>query len=572
MTRSRWLNLNGNWGFCQDPEDRGLQDAWYLLEDFEQTIVVPFCVESEASGVHDTQPARVVWYSRTFEVPDGWGPRVVLRIGASDHWTRIYVNGHRVADHRGGYSPFWAEVGHVLVAGTNRVTIRVADSLSWTQPRGKQAGTTRWPIDYESVTGIWQTVWLEPLPNVSVEGIGCSYSLEDSTLDLLIELSEQFDGQVEVTVVDPEGVTAGKVTSSSKGRAECRLTLKIEAPLLWSPESPHLYELEIRLLDNAGSEMDRVESYAGLREVTVAHGRLHLNGGRIYLRGVLDQGYFPDGWYTAISDEQLRQDVELTLAMGFNFARKHQKAEDPRYLYWADKLGLMVWAEMPSGRIFSTELVTTLTEEWMQLVRRDRGHPSVIGWVPFNESWGVWNQAQRPEQRAFVDALVCLTKAMDQSRPVVGNDGWEYSSGDLWTLHLYEGEGDDRSIAERLRIVVDSPHVPLNPSGSQMAPRVGALPGADVKGLPVLLTECGGVGFVAESREDAFAYGDLPQDIAALERRVRAVAEAVSESPMLCGFVWTQLTDVQQEINGLLYFDRSPKLPMSVLNEIFSLR
>ncbi|MFZ8914379.1 MAG: glycoside hydrolase family 2 TIM barrel-domain containing protein, partial [Pseudomonadales bacterium] len=219
-----------------------------------------------------------------------------------------------------------------------------------------------------------------------------------------------------------------------------RLSFTLENPALWHPDHPYLYDLPVTLEDPLEGTRDQVESYLGLREITWDEAGLRLNGERLYLRGVLDQGYFPEGWYTAPSDEALRRDVELTLALGFNCARKHQKAEDPRYLYWADRLGLLVWAEMPSGRIFSTDLVETLTQEWMTLIRRDRAHPSIITWVPFNESWGVWHQGSRPEQRAWVDSLYHLTKALDPSRPVVGNDGWEYSSGDLWTLHLYEEE------------------------------------------------------------------------------------------------------------------------------------
>jgi hypothetical protein len=334
---------------------------------------------------------------------------------------------------------------------------------------------------------------------------------------------------------------------------------------LWSPEQPFLYDLELTLIDANQQIVDRVHSYAGLREISVKDGKHCLNGEPIYLRGILDQGYFPDGWYSAPDDQSLREDIELTKAMGFNFARKHQKAEDPRYLYWADKLGLLVWAEMPSGRIFSTELVTSLSEQWLDLLRRDRAHPSIIGWVPFNESWGVWHIQQRPEQRALVDGLVKLTKALDQSRPVIGNDGWEYSSGDLWTLHLYHESA--RSLDDRLATLIDDPSQPVT-QGER--PRNGALAGSDPSHLPMLLTECGGVGFEAEQQiENAFAYGELPGTTEQLEQEIRQIMASIRASETLQGFVWTQLTDVQQEVNGLLNFDRTPKLPLATLREIF---
>jgi len=399
-----------------------------------------------------------------------------------------------------------------------------------------------------------------------------------SSVQLLTGLNELFSGHLTATLTHA-GKRLAAVTTQIDQRSEVRAKLELGQPgdpaknlPLWSPANPNLCDLTLELYNAAGELIDAADSYLGLREITINPDGLLLNGQPLYLRGVLDQGYFPTGWYTAPSDEHLGRDVELTKQLGFNCARKHQKAEDPRYLYWADRLGLLVWAEMPSGRIFSTDLVQQLTHEWTRLVRRDRAHPCVMAWVPFNESWGVWNQRDRPEQRAFVDALTSLTRALDSSRPVIGNDGWEYSSGDMWTLHLYEG--DELPLAERLTRVLAAPHSLLH-SNDQMAGRVGALADADVTGLPVLLTECGGVGYQAHSVEEAdndheiFAYGDLPSNRAELERRIRAIAQDINSAQALRGFVWTQLTDVQQEMNGLLTFERTPKLPLASLSEVF---
>jgi len=565
LVRDRWQSLNGPWFFRVDPDNRGLTDTWSDGSwTYGQTITVPFSMESAASGIGEAEGAAVVWYQREVIIPEAWDRRVVLRIGASDFLTRVFVNGQEVGQHQGGYASFGFDIEHALIPGRNRITIRVEDSLSWTQPRGKQAGTTRWPIDYDGVTGIWQSVWLEPLTAVSIESTASSYHVAEQTLSYKAFLSAQVDGEVSVEVLDGDRVIASD-TVQTAGRAEIRTTLFIEDPILWSPEQPHLYEVRLTLLNRATGERDEAESYAGLREVSVTNGQLCLNGDPLYLRGVLDQGYFPEGWYTATTDEALRRDVELTLAMGFNCARKHQKAEDPRYLYWADKLGLMVWAEMPSGRVFSTELVESLTREWMELIKRDCAHPSIIAWVPFNESWGVWHQSERPEQRAFVDAVTSLTKALDGSRVVVGNDGWEYSSGDLWTLHLYN---EDSDVSSRLAALVEDPHSSVT-SEFGGRDRVGALPGADVGDLPILLTECGGIGMGSFSEED-FSYGDLADTPEALEARVRTIMTDIRSLEALQGFVWTQLTDVQQEVNGLLYFDRQPKLPLTILHDIVS--
>jgi hypothetical protein len=445
--------------------------------------------------------------------------------------------------------------------------VRVEDSPSWSQPRGKQAGTTRWPIDYDPITGLWQTVWLEPVPASSLSWLYPRFSLENRTLVVTAGFSRPVTGKLSLSL-HREGAVIAQGSVEVEHRSEARLSFTLEDPALWHPDHPWLYDLTATLEDPLEGTLDRVESYLGLREITWDEAGLRLNGEPLYLRGVLDQGYFPEGWYTAPSDEALRRDVELTLALGFNCARKHQKAEDPRYLYWADQLGLLVWAEMPSGRIFSTDLVETLTQEWMALIRRDRAHPSIITWVPFNESWGVWHQGSRPEQRAWVDSLYHLTKTLDPSRPVVGNDGWEYSSGDLWTLHLYE---EERPLEERLAALRQDPETAVTNSwgGTPGRERRGALPGADVSGLPMLLTECGGIGF-GDGGEDRFAYGDFPETEAELLRQIQDTLEKISASPTLAGYVWTQLTDVQQEVNGLLYFDRRPKLPLPTLRTCFS--
>ena len=565
LVRDAWLNLNGRWAFQMDPQNRGMTQGWFDSGLPQPTqVVVPYAVESAASEIHDSAPADVLWYEREFVNPAEWDARVMLRVGACDHWTRVFINGQEVGQHRGGYAPFGFDIDHALTDGINRITLRVEDSLSWTQPRGKQAGTTRWPIDYDGVTGIWQTVWLEPLPMVCIESTAFEYKVASAELTYIVGFSAQVDGLLEATISD-EGKVIASASAETDLRSETRLRFVIEHPKLWSPDSPHLYDVTFKLINHHASDIDTVESYVGLREISVVDGELRLNNQPLYLRGILDQGYFPEGWYTALADEDIRHDVELTLAMGFNCARKHQKAEDPRYLYWADKLGLLVWAEMPSGRIFSTELIESLTSEWVDLIKRDRGHPCIMAWVPFNESWGVWHQASRPAQRAFVDGIVGLTKALDSSRCVVGNDGWEFSAGDLWTLHLYF---ENRAVASRLEELIEDPSKSVTDEYGGHR-RAGALPTAAVAGLPILLTECGGIGFGRYSDSD-FSYGDIPQSEKALEQQIRHITDMIHAAKSLQGFVWTQLTDIQQEINGLLYFDRTPKLPLATINALMT--
>lgn len=559
LVREQWLNLNGHWQFQPDPEDIGLGAGWFRKPALTDEIIVPFPIESEASGIHTTEPARVNWYAREFEIPDHWQEVVKLNIGACDHEARIFINGLEVTQHRGGYTPIETCIRHALIPGINQIVIRVADDIGWTQVRGKQAGTTRWPIDYDTVTGIWQTVWLEPVPRDYITSLSSRFKLDDSMLTLVIETNQQTNDSVTVrlTYLGKEVLTE---TTRIDHRSEVKVALQVPDAKLWSPAQPALYDLEVSL----GSG-DLIKSYVGLREVGHNGDAVTLNGAPLYLRGILDQGYFEQGWYTPMSDEAIRRDVELTLAMGFNLTRKHQKIEDPRFLYWADQLGLMVWEEMPSGRIFSNELIRDLNQQWSEVLRRDRQHPCIIAWVPFNESWGVWHQASRPEQRALVDAMVALTRSYDSSRLVIGNDGWEYSSGDLWTLHLYEEAG--RSLAARLTELIARPDSIITGEGSDG--RVGSLPGAVVANLPILLTECGGVGFVPGSQTGSeFAYGKLPTSMAELKQKFIETAQTVNSITQIKGFVWTQLTDVQQEINGVLYFDRSPKFPVEEIRKI----
>ena len=564
LTRPQWLNLNGAWSFQTDPDQIGQAQGWPNGLPSPDVIIVPFAPGTQASCAACPQDCQAVWYERTIADLPWSSAETLLHIGAADHTTTIWINGHQVAHHRGGYSPITTNIAPFLRAMPNRIVIRVSDTTSWQQPRGKQAGDTRWPIDYDPIIGIWQTVWLEPVPAVRVSQVHYRFDLAEQRLTVITQLSQHSDVDIEIELQQPNGQPL-YVRGSAKGRSAVSLSLGISNPRLWHPEDPHLYPVRIRLIEDE-TETDCVESYTGLRSLSVADDKILLNGEPVYLRGVLDQGYFPEGWYTATTDSALKQDVELTLALGFNLARKHQKFEDPRYLYWADRLGLMVWSEMPSGRIFSETLVTDLTQEWTALVRRDQAHPCIVGWVPFNESWGLWHQSERREQRHFADAIYHLTKALDPTRPVVTNDGWEYSTGDYWTLHLYDSTS--AALQSRLASLTQNPAQSIHDGPN---PRSGALAGADPRHLPLLLTECGGIGLVTNpdiGAADAFFYGDMPQDASAFLARTAELLNAINDTSKLRGFVWTQLTDVQQEINGLLDFHRNPKVPLQALRKL----
>ena len=564
LTRPNWLNLNGIWDFEVDEENRGYQEDWPTRTTWDNQIIVPFAPGTSASSVSlDYDPTRV-WYHRTFSRPDWPESETILHIGTCDYHTRVYVNGGFVGEHRGGYSPVRINITSSLTSTVNHLVICAEDSGSWQQPRGKQAGDTRWPIDYDPIIGIWQTVWLEPVQSRHIVSMATGYKITEQSLDLTITLSSQVNGSLQISLRQ-NAAKVSELTIDTGARSEVKASLAINSPELWSPDCPTLYDLYIQLLSPSGQQLDSIQSYTGLREISILDGKLCLNQQPLYIKGLLDQGYFPEGWYTPLDDAAMIRDIELVQAMGFNLVRKHQKAEDPRFLYWADRKGLMVWSEMPSGRIFCADLIEQLTLEWLQLMRRDQPHPCVICWVPFNESWGVWHQRSRSQQRAFVDATVALTKSMDSSRPVIGNDGWEYSSGDLFTLHLYDNSASQ--LIAKLRELIANPQAHL--SSSEQA-RPAALPGADPSGLPLVLSECGGIGYVnVTTTDELFAYGDLPETPAALSEKIQELANALTQIDELQGFVWTQLTDIQQEINGLLYFDRTPKLPLDQIKALF---
>lgn len=557
IQRNHWLSLDGIWQFKADPHEIGINEAWFQGLPTSHTIEVPFAPGAELSGQSAIPDVEVVWYERCFSRPDWGDEEVLLTLGAADYRCDVWVNGHHVGQHVGGYTAFSLLIGAFLKSGDNRLVVRCEDRITWEVPRGKQAAETRWPIDYDGVIGLWQSVWIESVPHVFVEHLHSRFDSETLRLQVSVGLSRNAEGRVRISLNEGEVVGHGELG----GRREAKISLKVNNPKRWSPSSPYLYDLACTIEFSDGS-IDDVQSYCALRTVSLKSDGFYLNGERYFIRGVLDQGYFEGGWYTPPDEAVIIKDIERTLALGFNLTRKHQKIEDPRFYYWADRLGLMVWAEMPSGRIFSSQLKTDLTQQWMEVLAALQHHPSVVAWVPFNESWGVWHQSTRIEQQDWVTAMFYLTKAFDPSRPVIANDGWEHVAGDAWALHLYQQSG--RDLLERLKVLIDNPR--LGVADTEGA-RVGALHPDRVQGLPILITECGGVGYDPDRRPSSedFAYGDWPQNEGEFKARLSDLFNALNASNQIIGFVWTQLTDVAQEINGLLYFDRTPKVDIDWL-------
>src|SRR6266516_1375593 len=529
--RSHWVNLNGEWEF-----GAGVRPV------FDRRIVVPFCPESELSGIGGL-PGDVVWYRRRFDVAEA--ARLALHFGAVDYRATVWVNGVEVARHEGGHTPFSADISEVVRSGDNVVVVRAEDPLAdKSTPRGKQFwGEKPEGIFYTPTTGIWQTVWLEPLPSRHLESLRLMPDLEAGAVDL--EVAGQ--GRIAVTV-SFEGEVVG-TWSGLPGRG--RISLEQVSP--WRPSWPKLYFVDATLLDQDGKVSDRVGSYFGLRSVECKDGRFWLNGEPFVQRLVLDQGYFPGGLLTAGSAEALRGDIEMAKALGFNGARKHQKVEDPIWLYYADVFGFLVWTEMPSFHEHTAEAERRLAAEWADVLRRDRGHPSVVAWVPANESFGLQHVDAAVRSR-FLVRLYELTHELDSTRPVVSNDGWEHALTDLCTLHDYSTPADFARRYRRMETALDG-------AGSGHAPYD---PGYAYRGEPVLITEFGGLQVSGSAGWGYAQVGDAGQ----LREVYRGLVAGLMEPGPVEGFCYTQLTDVEQEQNGLLTFDREPKVDPTLVAPI----
>ncbi|MDQ3656328.1 MAG: glycoside hydrolase family 2 [Chloroflexota bacterium] len=573
LTRQQWTDLCGTWSFAYDDENIGLDEHWYEREDvFGREIVVPFPPESRASGIGEPGFHPTVWYRRSFTIsPDHRHGRVLLHFGAVDYSAEVWVNGRLVASHQGGHTPFSADITAALGDDEQVVIVRAEDHPDdLSQPRGKQD----WQplphkIWYHRTTGIWQPVWLEPVRDVYISDVCWMPDLDRGMLGLQLSLNVKPDHALRLRVrISLNGdVLADDTSIVAQAHAHREFALdagKIAMDrdlLLWSPRFPNLLDVELELLDGE-QVVDSVGSYAGIRSCGFAGGQFILNGRPMFLRMVLGQNYWPESHLAAPSAEALKREVELIKELGFNGVRIHQKVEDPRFLYWCDRLGVLVWGEMANAYTFSPPAVERFTREWMEVVRRDRSHPCIVTWVPFNESWGVPNLEWDPAQRDYVRALYHLTQAIDPSRPTIGNDGWEHLVGDVWGIHDYALEGT--TLTERYgtreafeRTVRDvRPHY-----------RLVAFPETVHAGEPVVLTEFGGISYRPEPGERWHGYGTVKSMDEFLDK-YRELVDAVLASQIVVGFCYTQLTDTEQETNGLLTEDRIPKLDPAVIRAI----
>lgn len=559
--REKWLALNGEWDFSFDEPI------------FDQKILVPFACETKLSGIHDTSFHNAVWYRRSFSLPEPMHDRqILLHFGAVDYTCRLWVNDQFIREHTGGQCGFSADITDALNASGENVIVLEArdDPADLEMPRGKQY----WKPESESIfytrtTGIWQSVWLEAVspmhlcscritPLFDERSVRFSYALSAApqhvTLTAEITFRGKTAGAVSVTPTSARGAFDWQIDQSALS------AWNYQEDLVWTPEQPNLFDVTFRILEH-GCEVDAVQSYFGMRKVSIQNGQFLLNNRPYYQKLVLDQGYWPESLLTAPSDEAFIRDIELTKAMGFNGVRKHQKVEDPRYLYHADRMGLLVWGEIGAAYLYSERYADRIYREWLDVLRRDYNHPCIVVWTPLNESWGVQEIETDPRQQAHSEAMVAITKSMDTTRLVVDNDGWEHTNGDLLTIHDYSPSG------EMLRAHLGSMDAILALRPAQRALFVGRHAYA---GQPILLSEFGGVKFVPGT-EAQHSWGYCEADsCAAFAGKLRELFDAVRACPLVDGYCYTQLTDVETEQNGLLTYDRTPKLPLETICAILN--
>ena len=551
MMRADWTTLNGNWEFAETADDA---DRSYLSgKAFPDTIAVPFARESKLSGLGRTGFATNVWYRRHFAIPAAWASkRVQLHIGASDWRTEVWVNGTKIKDYVGGSSPIDGEITAVMKPGDNTVVVHAYDDTrSGLQPLGKQSRSEKSEgIFYTRTTGIWQSVWLEAMGDTFVKQTAVEPDVPGKRFLVAVETDGPADGRTVRATLRAGGQVVATAEAPAGGKP-AHLILAPKSPRLWDPKDPFLYDLtyEVR---QGGRVLDRVESQAGLRSVEI-HGRSVLvNGKRVFQRLVLDQGFYPDGVWTAPSDAELKADITRSMAAGFNGARLHQKTFEPRFLYWADKLGYMVWGEYPSyGMEYGDPRVNRpVMEEWRAIVERDRNHPAIVGWCPFNET----ADSAIPMQ----NATARMTWALDRTRPTIDTSGWVHGLPESQLLDAHDYDGDGGTFYKRWTDRLGNAALPARYLSEAPKWRTD---------IPFFISEFGGIGYDVQG---GWGYGGTPKSEAEYFTRLNATVKALTDNPNLFGFCYTQLTDVEQEHNGVYYYDRKPKFDLAKFKAAFT--
>lgn len=557
--RSVWENLNGTWQFEMDPDNTGESRGLTTGHDLQSRITVPFCPESKLSGVAYTDFMPHVWYRRLFDLPTAMhGRRVLLHFGAIDWEARVWVNGTYMGSHRGGYTPFSFDITAVLKPNGNELVVQANDDTrSGRQATGKQSHRKEsYGCLYTRTTGIWQTVWLEAVGDTWLREFSATPDAATGRVFLQASTVGPSTGCVLRVQALAQGRVVAQDTVPCAGRATTAL-LTIPNPILWEPGKPFLYDLNFTIL-KGDQTLDQVRSYVGIRSLRIDGNRMLINNRPVFQRLVLDQGFYPEGVYTAPSDADLRRDVELSMAAGFNGARLHQKVFEPRFLYWADRLGYMVWGEFPSWgvNLGDPAAMAQFAVEWNEVLRRDRNHPSIIGWCPLNETAA--NDAAAQAQQ-----ILAATQLIDPSRPFLDTSGYVHywPDTDVYDCHNYDQ--NPSSFAARYQLFSLTGADPWNNNAKDERSRY--------RGQPYFVSEYGGTHLQADVPPGAaWGYGAPTTSVQEFLTRYKGLTDALLDNPNMCGFCYTQLTDIEQEQNGVYFYDRRPKYDPALLKAINS--
>ncbi len=552
MRRENWINLNGIWEFAFDfgrtGKERGMQNASKLSRE----ILVPFCPESVLSGIHYPDFMNAVWYRRCFVLDDlSNGNRVLLHFEAVDHFCTVYLNGTELGSHTGGFTPFSFDITGQVRPGENVLTVCAEDdSRDPLIPRGKQSEPyASQGCDYTRVTGIWQTVWLEIVPETYLADYRVTTDIDNGTASFALHFNRTGSKQVAVQVLY-QGEPMGDARLRCTGDRLC-FTVPLKETHLWEVGKGRLYDVLFTVTDANGHE-DHVSGYFGMRSVTLSEKALCLNGKPLFQRLVLDQGFYPDGIYTAPSDEALREDILCSMALGFQGARLHQKVFERRFLYWADRLGYLVWGEYGNWGLDHSNpaALGAMLTPWLEAVARDFNAPSVIGWCPFNETW---DYKGRHQEDSVILSVYKATKALDPTRPVIDTSGNYHTQTDLYDVHDYEQDVD-----------AFAAHYALMEAGGPVYDWCGR---QHYGGQPYWVSEYGGILWDSH-QEGGWGYGRGPESPEEYVQRFVGLTRVLMKNPKICGLCYTQLYDVEQEKNGIYTYNRQPKFTRAQMEQM----
>ncbi len=571
FVRDSWLSLNGKWRFVFDDENVGEEKQFfYKFPNFNE-ILVPFTYETKMSGINDETFHENIWYSNDININVEKDKNIILHFEGSDFVTKLWINGNYVGMNIGGYHRFSFDITKFIVDGKNNFTIKVEDSLSKVQPRGKQRYKKEsFKCWYIQTTGIWKTIWIESVSKnhiVSVKNTP-DYDNKNIEIELVTNISEKDITNFEI---ETEILFDNKIVNSKKQIIEDKI-LKYNVNIygvenndeinFWSPENPNLYDINYKLYYK-GNIIDEVSSYFGIRKISIENSKIFLNNKELYLKMILDQGYWPDSHLTPPSEEAIIKDINIVKKYGYNGIRKHQKIEDERFLYYCDINGILVWSEMANCYEFNDKSIEYFMNEWIKVVKQNYNHPSIITWVPINESWGIPNVSVQKNEQNFANSLYYITKSIDKTRPVISNDGWEHTISDIITIHdykqdpelLYNEYNDENLNALNNRRAYNTIHKLFSENYVY-------------NGQPIIMSEYGGITL---NSDKGWVYGNPVKSEKEFLDRFEKLNDAIRKTKYICGYCYTQLTDVQQESNGLVYDDRNDKFSSETINKIASI-